>query len=91
MATFSFPENGGTATMTLPEAVGRLGFWVKPSPIPDTPPWEWVITNIPAAPFYGLVNGYTDSEAAAHAAVRAALTFWRARGYETVDLPVEES
>lgn len=84
---FSFPADGGTLTYDLPPALAVIGFWVIPSQIPDTPPWEWAITNINAHIFPGLTNGYTDTEDAAKQAVHAALTFWRARSYETVDLP----
>lgn len=81
MNEFSFPDGGGTYTVELPPAHATLGFWVTPSPIPDTPAWEWVVTNIPTSPFPGLVNGYADTEESARHALRRALAFWRARGY----------
>lgn len=81
MTRFSFPVNGGTYTFDLPAVDAALGFWVGPSPIPDTPAWEWVVSNISALPFPGMVNGYADTEGSARYALRAALAFWRARGY----------
>jgi hypothetical protein len=88
LTTFSFPAlDGGTHNYELPTVRATLGYWVKPSPIPDTPEWEWVVTNIPADLFPGLVNGYADTEADANRAVRAALSFWRARGYATAKAP----
>lgn len=87
-AKFSWPEGGGTHSLTLPQALGTLGYSIKPSTIPDTPPWEWFISNIPVDIFPGLVNGFTGTREAAKQAVCAALAFWRARGYVTVDIPM---
>ncbi len=88
LTTFSFPAvDGGTYDYKLPTVRATLGFWVTPSPIPDTPEWEWAVTNMPTNLFPGMVNGYADTEAAANRAVRAALSFWRARGYTTVEAP----
>lgn len=81
MTKFCFPVVGGTLTYDMPVVTATLGFWVSRSLIPDSPEWEWAVTNIPANIFPGLVNGYADTEDAARHALRAALAFWRARGY----------
>lgn len=81
MTTISFREGGGISTVELPAVDATLGFWVKPCPIPGTPAWEWVVTNIPTCPLPGMVAGYADTEDGARHALRGALAFWRARGY----------
>ncbi|WP_148310200.1 hypothetical protein [Nocardia otitidiscaviarum] len=77
----------GQSTLTLPEACGKLVYWLKPSPIPGTPAWEWVICNIACNVMPGMTAGYADDEASAIQGLRAALTFWRSHGYDTADLP----
>lgn len=87
MTELFWPESGGTSSVGLPQASGTLGFTVHLSPLPHTPRWEWFVTNIPVGPLPGLVNGYADTDAAATDALCAALRFWRAHGYQTVDPP----
>lgn len=87
MTTFTWQECGGSYTIELPEiAAAQLGWFIKLSPIPDTPKWEWAVTNIPATLFPGMTNGYCQTRRQAVAAARDALRFWKARGYQTVSL-----
>lgn len=78
-------QNGGTVTFTLPDVeangVTALGCWVKPSPIPGTPPWEWVVTNMPVTSVTGMCAGYTATELSARDKASEALDFWESYGY----------
>lgn len=80
----SWSDNGGTSTLPLPHCDGiTIGCWVCPSPIPYTPPWEWVVTNMPVTVVPGMSAGYADTEADARQAVNRALQFWSDLGYHT--------
>ena len=59
-----------------------LGSWVMRSPIPGTPRWEWVITNMPVTVVTGMSAGYTHTRMGALLARRRAERFWRSLGYE---------
>lgn len=77
-------SNGGC--IPLPDLESRgviaLGSWVCRSPIPGTPRWEWVITNMPVTVVTGMSAGYTRTKVSALLARRRALRFWRSLGYE---------
>jgi len=79
--------NGGTHRLQLPDVeangVTALGCWVTSSPIPGTPRWEWVITNMPVTAVPGMSSGYTRTRWGARRAVRRALRFWESYGYPT--------
>ena len=81
--TIKFPHG----TITLPDveanAVTALGCWVKPSPIPGTPPWEWVIYNMPVTAVTGMSAGYTYTRQLAELKAAEALDFWESYGYPT--------
>ena len=83
--TISWKESGGTFTHTFPDVeangVTALGCWVKPSPFPGTPPWEWVITNMPVTALPGMLSGYCYTEVSARIAASKALDFWESYGY----------
>lgn len=76
-------DDGGTVTLPDVEAYGvtALGCWVKPSPIPGTLPWEWVITNMPVWAVTGMSAGYTATQCEAQQAALRALDFWESYGY----------
>lgn len=83
--TITWRESGATHTITLPDVeangVTALGCWVKPSPIPGTPPWEWVITNMPVTAVTGMTSGYTHTKRLAQHKAAEALDFWESYGY----------
>lgn len=73
-------------SIPLPDLESRgvtaLSSWVMRSPIPGTPRWEWVITNMPVTVVTGMSSGYTRTKLGALAARRRAERFWRGLGYE---------
>lgn len=81
--TITWKESGGIHMLQLPELpdVTALGCWVKPSPIPGTPPWEWVVTNMPVTAVTGMSSGYCDTAPEARKAAARALDFWESYGY----------
>lgn len=83
--TIEWHESGCIHSITLPDVEARgvikLGCWVKRSPIPGTPTWEWVITNMPVTAVTGMSAGYTRTRWGARRAVRRALKFWSSYGY----------
>lgn len=84
--TIEWHDSGCMHSITLPDVEARggvvkLGCWVKRSPIPGTPRWEWVITNIPVTAVTGMSAGYTRTRWGARRAVRRALKFWESYGY----------
>lgn len=81
--TIKLPNYGGTITLPDVEANGvtALGCWVKPSPIPGTPPWEWVIYNMPVTAVTGMSAGYCDDRDEAVRKAAEALDFWESYGY----------
>lgn len=62
--------------------VTALSSWVKRSPVPGTPRWEWVITNMPVTVVTGMSSGYTRTKLGALAERRRAERFWRGLGYK---------
>lgn len=81
-------ETGGTYTLELPDPVGfTVGYWIEPSPFENTPPWEWVITNMPVTVVTGMSAGYTFTKNEAIIAVCHALNFWSSLGYEVAEPP----
>lgn len=81
-------EPGGTYHLQLPDPSGfTVGYWIKPSPFDGTPPWEWVITNMPVTVVTGMSAGYTFTRPSAVLAVRRALKFWASLGYDVTDGP----
>lgn len=81
-------ENGGTYHLQLPDRTGiTIGCWIKPSPFDGTPPWEWVITNMPVTVVTGMCAGYTFTRLSSILAARRALAFWKSLGYDVVDDP----
>jgi hypothetical protein len=84
-------EPGCTYTIQLPDRTGiTLGFWIKPSPFDGTPPWEWVITNMPVTVVTGMSAGYAFNRTSAVFAVRRALDFWASLGYDVAAPPQPE-
>jgi hypothetical protein len=84
----SWPSNGGTASLQLPHRNGiTVGRWVERSPIPGTPPWEWVIYNMPVTVVTGMSAGYTRWRWQSVIASKRALRFWRDLGYVTGETP----
>lgn len=79
--TISWHSHGGRTVFTLPDLNATLGYWVKRSPIPGTPRWEWVITNMPVTAVTGMTTGYTRTRWGARRGVRRALKFWASYGY----------
>ena len=95
--TITWDENGITHTLTLPDVgVTALSGWVCRSPIPGTPEWEWVVTNMPTeclvalctarsvTAVTGMFAGYAESRGEAVLHLRRALRFWESYGY-TID------
>lgn len=78
-------EDGSTHTITLPDVekhgVTALCGWVKRSPIPGTPQWEWVVTNMPVTAVTGMSAGYTRYRDTAISHLERALKFWASYGY----------
>lgn len=83
--TITWTEPGGTHRIELPDVEARgvtaLGCWIKRSPIPGTPRWEWVVTNMPVTAVTGMSAGYTRTRWGAKRALRRALRFWQSYGY----------
>lgn len=83
--TISWGTNGGRTFFTLPDVeaqgVTALGCWVKRSPIPGTPRWEWIVTNMPVTAVTGMSAGYARTRWGARRGVRRALKFWASYGY----------
>jgi len=75
--------DGGTLRLPDVEANGvtALGSWVTRSPIPGTPRWEWVITNMPVTAVTGMSAGYARTRIGAKLARDRALPFWKSYGY----------
>lgn len=74
---------GGTIRLPDVEASGvtALGSWIKPSPFPGTPRWEWVITNMPVTAVTGMSAGFCRTRIGARLALRRAQRFWESYGY----------
>ncbi|AMU76934.1 hypothetical protein [Mycobacteroides abscessus] len=83
--TITWRERGVRHTITLPDVEARgviaMGCWVKRSPIPGTPRWEWVVTNMPVTAVTGMSAGYARTRWGARRGVRRALKFWASYGY----------
>lgn len=83
--TIEWRVNGIRHWMQLPDVEARgataLGCWVTRSPIPGTPRWEWVVTNMPVTAVTGMSAGYTRTRWGARRAARRALAFWASYGY----------
>jgi hypothetical protein len=83
--TITWSADGGAHYLTLPDVeangVTALGCWVTRSPIPGTPPWEWVVYNMPVTAVTGMSSGYCRTQWAAKRAARRALRFWESYGY----------
>lgn len=62
-----------------------LGAWVTRSPFPGTPPWEWVVSNMPVTVVTGMSSGYCWTRRGARREARRALRFWKELGYR-IDL-----
>ncbi len=81
-----FEDGGIMHTLTLPDVEARgviaIGCWVKPSRIPGTWPWEWVIYNMPVTAVTGMSAGYNLTRWGAKRAARRALRFWQSYGYQ---------
>lgn len=83
--TIKWRENGMGHTIELPDVEARgvtaLPGWVKPSPIPGTPRWEWAVCNMPVTAVTGMSAGYTRTRWGAKRALRRAFRFWESYGY----------
>jgi hypothetical protein len=81
-------EDGITHRLEFPEPVEHnelctLGYWLKRSPIPGTPRWEWVVTNISVTLMPGMSSGYCATKWGARRELRRALRWWHSLGYST--------